>query len=410
MATAIDIYKQLPKKNCGECGFPTCLAFAMRLASQKAELEACPYISEEAKESLGGVAPPIKLVKIRDVEVGDETVLFRHDKTFFHQTALALLLEDTDPRFDEKLKQVKELKFERLGQVLKIDMVAIGGTDSKKFAAAVEKAKDMPLILMGKPDVLEAGLKVSPGLIFPEADGFALAKEYKCPLVVSGTLEVLAERTKKANEAGVEDLVLDPKPEGRSMVEELTIVRRMALKGCKELGYPTIMMPQGPLEAALGIMKYASILILKDLEAALPLLTLRQNIYTDPQKPLQVEPKLYEIGKPGPDSPVFLTTNFSLTYFTVQGDIDSTKVPCYLMIVDTEGMSVLTGWAADKFTVEKVAKAIKETGLEKKVKHKTIVIPGLVARMSGELEEATGWKVKVGPNDSSNIPSFLKQK
>jgi acetyl-CoA decarbonylase/synthase complex subunit gamma len=246
-----------------------------------------------------------------------------------------------------------------------------------------------------------------------------LAKDFKVPLVACAKdLEALSCLTKELNGQGVEDLILETA--NKSIPEriwELTQIRRQALKKSnRSLGYPVLTVIdredfyEEAQEAATYISKYAGIILIKGIESweILSLLTLRQNIYTDPQKPLQIEPKLYSIGQVTDKSPVLVTTNFSLTYYTVLGEVEASKVPSYIMGVDTEGMSVLTAWAAEKFTPEKIADSLNKFGVKEAVSHTRLIIPGYVAVMSGDLEEKSGWQVLVGPKEAAGIPLFLK--
>lgn len=440
MPTALEIYQKLPKTNCGDCGVPTCLAFAMQLANQKASLDKCPHVSEEAKEFLAAsAAPPIRLVKVgagdKAVEIGDETELFRHEKKFFHPTVYALTIDDTSSPDDrkQKMESLKSLTFDRVGQVMSMDMVGVraSSNDPATFASVVQEVSsqaDLPLLLISEnPDVISQAAKAvadkKPLLHAATPENWekmsAVAKETGCPLVVRETtsLDSLADLTEKVKAEGVEDIVLDfgTKSLG-DMLRNLTIIRRLSIKKkFRPLGYPTFMFAEGGLNeagiiAALGTMKYASVVAFDevDIPQMYPLFTLRQNIYTDPQKPIQVKPGIYEIGSPTPESPVMITTNFSLTYFTVSGDIETSKVSSYLLVADSEGLSVMTAFAADKFNAEIASDLVKESGIEEKVSQKKLIIPGQVSRMSGKLQEKSGWEVVVGPRDSSGLPKFLK--
>ncbi len=439
--TALEIYKQLPKKNCGECGVPTCLAFAMQLATLKASLEKCPYVSDESKQKLAESAePPIRLVKFgigeTEIAIGDETVLFRHDKTFNHPTVYALAVNDTESleALKAKIEQENKFKFERVGQMLKLDAVAIKSfsNDVGKFSEVVKIVQEntkLPLILMSeKPEIIEGGLKVSsaqkPLIYRANTNNFnamlALAKNYKCPLTISAqNLDELAQLSEKAKAQGVKDLVLEIHSQqlGNSL-EMLTVIRRAAIKkNFKPIGYPILTVITGKdkfetvAEASIYVMKYSSVIVFDNLDwdMLLPLFTIRQNIFTDPQKPIQVKSGIYEIGKPNEHSPLLLTTNFSLTYFTVAGDIEKSKLPSWLLVADTEGLSVMTAFAADKFTPEMVAKLIEDTGIKNKVAHNKLIIPGMVARMTMKLKELTSREILVGPRDSSGIPNYLKE-
>ena len=437
MATAIEIFKHLPKKNCGKCNFPTCLAFAMQLANQKVKLSDCPFVSEEAKAKLeASSAPPIRLVTVGDgarkVELGDETELYRHEKKFFHPTRYAIVISDEtgDEESEAKLRRVRELSFERVGQTLALDMVAVrddSGDDARFVAMTSRAAKaGLPLVLMSdRPEALrkavkETGLKRP--LLYAATEAnidamAAVAKELKCPLAVrSGDLNALTDLAERAVKAGVEDLVLDlAPPRAKDLVERNTIVRKNAVKKTfRGLGYPIILNACGDeravLKAMLSTMKYGGIVLLDDLDPAhaLPLFVLRQNIYTDPQVPIQVKAGLYPVNDPGPDAPLLFTTNFSLTYFTVMADIDKAKVPAWLLVVDTEGLSVLTAFSAGKLSAESVVEAIEETSAREKSRKGVLVIPGMLSRMSGKLQELSGLKVVVGPRESSGIPKLLK--
>ena len=442
MATALEIFQKLPKTNCGDCGFPTCLAFAMQLANKKISLDKCPHVSEEAKEFLeASAAPPIRLVKIGSgdhvVEVGDETELFRHEKKFFHPTAFVLLIDDTASPEGRKQKvaHLKNLTFDRVGQIMGMDMVGVKATsnDPATFASVVQEVAsqtDLPLLLVSEnPDVMAEGVKAvadrKPLLHAATPENYermaAVAKENGCSLVVRETtsLDGLADLVEKVKAAGMEDLLLDFGPANMgNMLRNLTIIRRLAVKKkFRPFGYPTFVLAEGATEdaciiTALGTMKYASVIAFDEAEVPMmyPLLTLRQNIFTDPQKPIQVKPGIYEIGSPTPESPVLITTNFSLTYFTVSGDIETSKVPSYLLVADSEGLSVMTAFAADKFNAEIAADLVKETGIEEKVSQKELIIPGQVSRMSGKLQEKSGWDIIVGPRDSSGLPKFLKER
>lgn len=439
--SGLEIYKLLPKTNCKDCGFPTCLAFAMQIAAKKAALDKCPHVSTDAKSKLESASrPPINLVTIgtgdEKLSIGNETVMFRHEETFHHPAGVGILIDDNAPDedFDRKLQAIESSRFERVGQKIEVNLIALNNAsgDKDKFITALKKISSgskLNLVLMAGPDVLKAALaevKDKKPLIHAATKDnidamVSLAKEASVPLAVKGSsLEELAALAEKAASQGLNEVVLDPGDAPlKEKIERLTYIRRMALKkSYRPFGYPSIAFT-GSLdpyeevsEAVSFIAKYAGIVILRSAEnwQILPILTARQNIYTDPQKPLQVEPKVYEIGNVTDESPVLVTTNFSLTYYTVESEVESSKVSSYIISVDSEGMSVLTAWAAEKFTVEKIAATLKTSGLEGKVKQKEVVIPGYVAVMSGKLQEASGWVVKVGPREASGIPSFLKGK
>ena len=441
--TGIDIFKQLPKTNCGDCGVPTCLAFAMKIAAGQAELAGCPHLSEEAAESLSEAsAPPIRAVTIGSgdaaVKVGGELVLYRHDKTFYNPCVFAAVVDDSmdSAAADALIKQTKESHFNRVEQDLKPGLIAVKSVSGKPdvFAALVEKAAaaGAAMVLMANDAaVMEAGLKAAGDgapLVYAATeenlDSMAdLALAAKAPLAVkSGNgLDGLIELVKKATAKGVKDIVIDPGTRHpKDTLEKLVYIRRAALlKKVRELGYPTIVFPNEETDdkmmeaviAGLYVLKYGSVIVLSDVDAArvLPLYVLRQNIYTDPQRPMQVKQGIYPIGNPTDSSPVLITSNFSLTYFIVSGEVEGSRVPSWLCVLDTEGLSVMTAWAAGKFVPERISPFIKSSGIEEKIKHRRLVIPGYLASMSGELEdELTEWKIEVGPREAADIPPFLK--
>jgi acetyl-CoA decarbonylase/synthase complex subunit gamma len=442
--TGIQIFKMLPKTNCGECGVPTCLAFAMNLAAGKAELASCPYVSEEAKAMLSeAAAPPIRPLAIgageNVVKIGGETVLFRHEKTFVNKPGVAILISDNTPEADinPRLKQFKELKYERVGLTLRPEMIAVKNEsgDPAKFEALIKRVKaetDAALILMSdKADAMTAGVKACADrvpLIYAANNGnseaFAnLAKENKCPLAVKAdNMETLVSLSNKLTAAGLKDLVLDSGSRTlRRVFEDQIFIRRAALiQKNRSLGFPTITFPcemtKDPMKEALiaatMVAKYAGIIVLSDFqgESLFPLLVERLNIYTDPQRPMMMQQGIYPIGNPAEDSPVLITTNFSLTYFIVSGEVESSRVATWLLVMDTEGLSVLTAWAAGKFVGDAIGAFVKKSGITDKVKHRKVVIPGAVAAISGDLEEelGAGWEVKIGPREAAHIPAYLK--
>jgi len=438
--SGLEIYKQLPKTNCKECGFPTCLAFAMKLAQKGTELSKCPYVTDETRAALdSAAAPPIRLVSIgvgdRAVAVGNETVLFRHERMFVHPPALMVRVADDADDLTEKARLAGGYSVERVGIVLTLGGVVVENHsgDATVFLKAVEtvraEAPGTPIVLMSAdPTAVEAALGVvgaeRPLIHAATASNWeafaALAKQHSCPLTIRAeSIEGLAELSAQVTGAGVEDIVLDPSPTGiGGSLALFTQLRRLALKkNCRPLGYPIIAFTgaESPEEeaiaSALAIAKYAGVIVLDHADPALfyTLLTLRQNMYTDPQKPIQVEPKLYTVGTPGPDSPLLITTNFSLTYFSVSGEVESSGKPCWLLVADADGLSVLTSWAAGKFDALTIAKTVKESGLENELNHRKLVIPGHVASLSGEVEEElAGWQILVGPRDAVEIPSYLK--
>ena len=441
--TGIQIFKLLPKTNCGKCGVPTCLAFAMNLAAGKVELIACPFVSEESKAQLAEAsAPPIRPVTIGTgsaaFKVGGETVMFRHEKKFENPTGIAVLVTDTMPENEvtARIERFNNNIYERVGLKLHADAIAIKSESGSpaKFAALVEKvakATNGGLILINEnPEVLAAGLNICANrrpLLYAatkvNAEAMAkLAKENSCPLVAKGAnLEDVTELTGILNKAGVLDIMIDSSSRTvKQAFQDEIIVRGAALqKKFKPLGYPTITFPcemtDNPMKEALiasmFVAKYAGIVVLSDIkgEVLFPLLVERLNIFTDPQRPLATTPGIYEINNPNENSPVLITTNFSLTYFIVSGEIETSKVPSYLLIMDTEGLSVLTAWAAGKFGADLMSVFVKKCGISDKIKHHKLIIPGYSASESGGLEEELkGWEILVGPREGSHIPAYLR--
>jgi acetyl-CoA decarbonylase/synthase complex subunit gamma len=441
--TGIEIFKLLPKTNCGDCGVPTCLAFAMNLAAGKAELSACPHVSEEATAKLSEAsAPPILPVTIgvgdKALKIGGETVMFRHEKRFENPAGIALLISDTmaDAEVDARLKKSKEMVYERVGLTLATNLVALKAEsgDAAKFAALAGKVKagsDANIILMSdNPDVLAAGVKAcadkKPLLYAATKDNAdavaALAKENGCAVAAKAPgPEELAALTEKLAAAGLKNIVIDSESRAvKQALEDQIVIRGAALnKKFRPLGYPTIVFPcemtDNPMKEALiasmFIAKYAGIIVLSDFygESLFPLLVERLNIYTDPQRPLATTQGIYEINNPNENSPLLVTSNFSLTYFIVSGEIENSKVPSWLYVKDTEGLSVMTSWAAGKFSADIIAPAIKKSGIEDKIKHHKLIIPGYIAAESGGLEEELpGWEILVGPREGSHIPGYLK--
>jgi acetyl-CoA decarbonylase/synthase complex subunit gamma len=440
--TGVEIFKLLPKTNCKKCGFPTCLAFAMKLAQRQVSLDLCPDVSEEAKQKLGEAsAPPVRPIVLgvsdRAVKMGEETVLFRHDKRFVNPCVFALEIKDTLPEADiiSKVEKVLDSEIDRVGQKLRIDAIAIinDSKDMGKFESAAKivatKAPGVPVIICAaNSQAAEAAVKLFAdkkpiiyGADSENSEAMAnIAKTYKATLgITAGGLDDLSALTEKIKSMGVEDMVIDlGAGKAKEIIQYNTLVRRAAVKkNFKPLGYPVITFARREdslveaLISVIGVAKYSSIIVLSSIEKwkNLALFTLRQNIYTDPQVPMQVEQKIYTISEPTPDSPLFITTNFSLTYFIVSGEVENSKVPSYLAVMDCEGLSVLTAWAAGKFTAGKIAQFIKESGIENEIKHRELIIPGYVAILSGAIEDKLeGWKITVGPREANGIPAFLR--
>jgi acetyl-CoA decarbonylase/synthase complex subunit gamma len=442
--SGMQIYQLLPRTNCKECSFPTCLAFAMKLAAKQAELSACPYVSDESRAKLEAASqPPIRLVTIkangREAKAGNETVLFRHEKRFFNKPGLFVRFYDDVPA-DElraQAKDVADYMVEYVGMELTVDGFAIEATgDGGLFAAAVKAVLETavrPLILIADDAaVMAEGLEAATaveglvplvcGATAKTWEAFAnLAKKYGAPMVIREQyLDVLSDLTTKIKEAGIDNIVLDHGARDLSVsLAKQTQMRRLALKNFRPLGYPLISFPGECIDdaelvavaAAQAIAKYAGFVVLDKFspETIYPLLALRENIYTDPQTPIQVQPGLYEINDPTPDSPLYVTTNFSITYFAVANEVSGSGVPGWLLVTDAEGMSVLTAWAAGKFDAERIAKSVKTSGVADKVNHRKLVIPGHVSVLLGEIEEELpDWQILVGPREAVDIPGYAK--
>jgi acetyl-CoA decarbonylase/synthase complex subunit gamma len=439
--SGLEIYKLLPQTNCKDCDYPTCLAFAMKLAAKQAELKDCPHVSEEAATKLEAASsPPIRLIEIQGgngkVSIGNETVLFRHEKTFYHKPGLFLRVKDQEgaEAITAKVKEADAFLVDYVGIDLFLDGFAVEAAsgDAGTFKTAVDAVRansKKPIILIVSSDErakvgLEATEGTRPLLYAADSDNWeamgAIAKDADVPLAVKAeSLEAASELTENLKGLGLEDFVLDLG--ARSYLESLdlfTKARRMALKqNYRPLGFPLVSFPgegegvDESLMAAQHIAKYGGFIVLESFDPAslYPLLVLRQNIYTDPQKPIQVQPGVYEINNPDPDAPLMVTTNFSITYFSVANEVEGSGWKGWLLVTDAEGMSVLTAWAAGKFDAERIAKDVKAFNVEEKISHKKIILPGQVAVLSGELEEELpGWEILVGPREAVDIGAYLK--
>ncbi|GAB6184209.1 acetyl-CoA decarbonylase/synthase complex subunit gamma [Thermodesulfovibrio hydrogeniphilus] len=438
--TGIEIFKLLPKTNCKKCGFPTCLAFAMKVAQGQASIDQCPEASEEVKTKLKEAStPPIRGIEFgtqkNKLKIGEENVLFRHEKKFNNPTILAVKIKDREILDDDTvLDKVLSSEIERVGQILKIDAVYLKNEseNAEIFIEALKKITEkaeIPLILgTDFPEISDKALDFlknqRPILSYATEDNFAqmaeVAKKYNVPLGVSAKgIENVISLVEKVKEKGVEDIIIDTQPStAGALLRDNTIIRRVALKkGFRTLGYPIITFLNADDDfyetvlASLSILKYSSIVVLSGISSwkNLILFTLKQNIYSDPQVPMQVKQDIYKIGEPDENSPLIVTTNFALTYFLVKGEIENSKVPAWLAIMDCDGLSVLTAWAAGKFSASKIAQFIKESGIEDKINHRELIIPGYVAMLKGAIEDKLkDWKVIVGTKEASAIPAFLK--
>lgn len=453
----IDIYKLLPKTNCKECGEENCMAFATKLVNREVQLSSCePIFGEQYKDNCQKLwellKPPIKEVQIGvedvAVKIGGKLVMYRHELTYTNPTAFAIDVDDAmeTETIVERVKRTENFSYNYIGMDLKLDMIAIRSVsgDPIKFKTAVNTVAEntqLPIVLCSfDPEVIESGLIVigkEKPLIYAAnkynwKEMAELALMYDCPLVVfaPNNLKLLKSLTKTLLEYGVTDLVLDPgtfPDEGMGdTIANFTLIRRAVFKEEDELlGFPLVATPiiawtkEGDVPevnmwreayiASMLINRYSDLLLMHSIAGwvLLPTTVLRQNIYTDPRKPVAVESGLRVFGEPDKNSPIMVTTNFALTYYTVASDIESAKIDCYLIVVDTEGISVESSIAGRHLTAEKIANALKESGIEKKVSHQKLILPGRAARLKGETEELTGWEIIVGPIDSSGIPKFI---
>ena len=441
--TGIEIFKLLPKTNCGECGVPTCLAFAMSLAAGKTELAKCPYLSQEAKNKLEEAStPPIRPVVIGKGEyakkIGGDTVMFRHEKRFENAPAIALLISDdmAESDIDGRIERFNTLVYERVGQTLHGEMVAVKcqSGNANKYKALInkvmQKCKASIMLTSSNTDMLEAGLSVCAAarplihaLTKENFDRIAsLVKEHSCPVVVKDdSIDAIIELTGRLEQSGIKDIVIDTGAiDIQKALENQVAIRRAAInQKMRSLGYPTLVMAnemsgdlmKEALIAATFVAKYTGIIVLSDFsgETLFPLLVLRMNLFSDPQRPLATAENIYEIGSPDENSPVLLTCNFSLTYFIISGEIESSRVPSFLLVKDTEGLSVMTAWAAGKFGADIIASFVKKCGIADRIKHRKLIIPGYIAIESGMLEdELPDWEIMVGPREGAHIPAYLK--
>lgn len=442
--SGIQIYKMLPQTNCKDCGDPTCLAFAMKLAAGKAELSQCPHVSAEAQEKLAEAsAPPIRVTTLGQgagaFKVGGETVKYRHEKTFVNAAGIMVALWNgmDAAKVDAELKNLESVSFNRVGFTLAPNGAFLWdkAKDKDSFLALVSKvaaATEKGLVVSSEDlGTLKAAADILKGKKFAlhaataaTADDFIkMAGEYGCAVVAKGdNLDDLSAVGEKFAAAGLKEVLLDAGWTGlRQAVTNSIAIRRMALdKKFRALGFPTIAFPcamtQDKLQevsyANMLIAKYAGIVVVSTLEPSvmLPTTVNRLNVYTDPQRPMTMDQKIYEFANPGPDSPVIITTNFALTYFVVSAEIEASRVPTWLLIMDTDGMSVLTAWSAGKFVADAMAPFVKKIGIEEKISHKKIIIPGYVAQLSGEFQEelGAGWEVIIGPREAADLPKFLK--
>lgn len=450
----MDIYKLLPKTNCADCGEASCMAFATKLSEKETDLKLCTELAaKEMTELENLLAPAVREVVIgkgdKAITIGGDEVLYRYELTYYNPTALVIDVNDEmeDSEFEKRVKTIENTEFERTGELLTLDAIALRNKsgDAEKFAAAAKKLKESkyPLVLCSfDPEAMKKALEVvgdeNPLIYGVTEYNFEqmadLAIEFQCPvtLFVPGDLEKMKELSYSLRARGLKDIVLDPGTfVGEAIgdtLDNFVMIRRLAVEERDEdfrfpiLGIPALLrlnndedevtksIKEATISATL-LNKYADMLILNGSEIweLIPVLTLRQSLYTDPRKPQAVDPGLYEFGELDENSPVLLTTNFALTYYTVEGDLKSGKANAYLLVLDTVGRAVDVSLAGGQLNGKAVADLIKETGIEDKVKTRKMIIPGLAAPVSGEIEDDTGWEVAVGPRDSSAVPDYLTE-
>lgn len=440
----LDIFKLTPKKNCKDCGFPTCLAFSMKVAAGGAEISKCPHMSAESLEQLSeATAPVMKTISVgkndAEYKVGGETVLFRHAKTFVNRNRFAVMLSDgmCECKVDEKIAHMKAVDYVRIGEEMKAEMVTLKYQGNKDaYIALVNKVKESGLkvsyILMCEdPAVAKEALELikdeNATLVGANKENYKemveIAKAAKAVLgVKSACLEELYGLVEEIQKSGYKNLILDPSAATiKETFKNVVQIRRINLETeDRVFGYPTLVMinelakDDKFMEIALSsvfTLRYGAILVLDDMDfsRALALYGLRQNVYTDPQKPMRVEPSIYGINNPDDNAPVLCTVDFALTYFIVSGEVERSKVPVWMLIPDAGGYSVLTSWAAGKFTASSITKAVKESGIEQKTKSRKLILPGKVAVLKGDLEESLpGWEIVVGTTEAMFLPKFLK--
>ena len=442
---ALDIFKLTPKKNCKDCGFPTCMAFSMKVASGAVEVGKCPHMSDDAIAKLSeATAPLMKSLKVgageAEYTLGGETVLFRHEKTLVSRNRFAVQFCDcmSEEAVDAKIENMKLVDYVRIGEEMKVEFALVkynGNKDAyvsliNKLKASelkiayiidcedVAVAKEAVQLLEGTNPIVYGANKENFNDMINVVKGGNLALGVK-----ANSLEELYSTVEAIQGAGYKELILDVTGETiKDTYTNAVQVRRIALKEQdRTFGYPSIIFANQlsnndpMMEIALSsvfTVKYGSIIVLDDIDyaKALPLFALRQNIYTDPQRPMRVEPKIYPINNPDENSPVVVTVDFALTYFIVSGDIERSKVPCWLVIPDAGGYSVLTSWAAGKFGGNSIASFIKECGIAEKTNNRDLIIPGKVAVIKGDLEEnLPDWNIIIGTEESMEIPKFLKE-
>ena len=439
----LDIFKLSPKKNCKECGCPTCMAFSMKVAQGAVDIAACPYFAPEALAKLSAATePPMKTIKVgagdAELSLGGETVLFRHEKTFVSRTryAMSLCTCMDDETVAQKLEDIKKVDYERIGERMFVEMVYVNySADGKQdYVELVKKAAETGRILIldcKDAEIAKAALEVckdgKPILNGADASNYeamnAVATAAGVVLGVSGAdLSEIHDTVEKLEGLGNKNLVIDVTgADVKETFKNAVQIRKAAIKdGDRTFGYPSIVnlhkIAAGDLHKqaallSLFTMKYGSVIVAEHIgyAEALPLYGLRQNLFTDPQKPMKVEPGIYPLNGADENSVCLTTVDFALTYFLVSGELERSGVPVNLIINDAGGLSVLTSWAAGKFSSSSIAKFFQEQDIEGKIKSRKLIIPGKVADLKGELEaKMPGWEIIIAPNEAVQLVKFMK--
>ncbi|NCN64623.1 MAG: acetyl-CoA decarbonylase/synthase complex subunit gamma [Candidatus Altiarchaeum hamiconexum] len=448
--SALQLYKLLPKTNCGECTEKTCMAFAMKLMERGVKAEHCVQLKGDKLKKLREVImPPVREVVLgkdaQEITVGGEEVLYRHDLKFFNPTAMMLDISDAmdENTVKSRIDFVRNYKYERVGKILKIDGICIrcATNDKEKFLKTVNNVHqnfDKTIVLCTlNHEIMDAALEIVKDkrpLIYAATlanlkEMFKLAKKYDCPLAVhSENIDEIGSMTKTLTGVGWTDIVIDPGFDFENLsstINKLEILRKAALKGIKEFSFPVMISTVGlknlnfgenaavfeALSISLCLDRFVGLITFhfNEFYSVMETLTLRMNIYADPRVNPTTEPKIYTIGNPDENSPVLITSNFALTYFAVAGDVESAKISCYLLVIDTEGLAVLVALAGGKLTADKIKEAMDNSKVENLVKHRKLVIPGYVGRIKGAIEDATNWEILVGPQDSGGLGDFLRK-
>ncbi len=448
--SALQLYKLLPKTNCGECTEKTCMAFAMKLMERGVKAEHCVQLKGDKLKKLREViTPPVREVVIgkdeQAITIGGEEVMYRHDLKFFNPAAMVLDISDAmdENTIKNRIDFVKNYRYERVGKILRLDGICLrcATNDKAQFLKTVntvcQNFDKFIMLCTLNPEIMDAALEITkdrrPLIYAATKENFKemseLARKYNCPLAVhSENLDEIGSMTKTLMNAGFTDIVIDPGFDFEnlsSVINKLEILRKAAIKDVKEFSFPVMISTVGLKNLNLGetsaVFEALSISLCLDrfvgliafhfneIYSVMETLTLRMNVYADPRVNPTTEPKMYAIGTPDENSPVLITSNFALTYFAVAGDVESAKISCWLLVMDTEGLAVLVALAGGKLTADKIKEAMDNSKVENLVKHRKLVVPGYVGRIKGAIEDATKWEILVGPQDSGGLGDFLRK-